>query len=389
MSATDGKSYTVQYFERAVFEEHPENSEPYRVLLSQLGTFRYRAKYKTHVTAGNVVAGPDMAIERSCHSATLLGSGKVLIAGGMIRDGVFSANAELYDPATGEFAPTGSLNRERACHTATLLKDGRVLVVGGDWDYNMDSAEIYDPATAKFVMVGSLNQGRNGAPATLLNDGKVLIAGGFEGGHESVMLKSAEIYDPATGRFTLAGDLLEGRATSGASFLPDGRVLITGGGKVGTALATAEIYDPATRRFSTTGSMSVPRHKHAQVALDDGRVLVLGGADGRDWRGQYSEAEIYDPATGRFSTTGSMQDRRFKFAGAITTIAGGKVAVSGGGSDVEVYDPANGVFAAAAGALDTSRYFQTATRLSNGDVLIAGGYDVGIVSTRRTWIYRP
>jgi hypothetical protein len=349
-SDLDGKTYRVQYFERAVFEHHTENVEPYRVLLSQLGTFRYRAKYATHVTAGRVVAGTDMAVERSCHTATLLQSGKVLVAGGMVREGDFSANAELYDPATGKFAPTGSLNRGRACHTASLLHDGRVLIIAGDWDHNLDSAEIYDPATGKFTYTGSLNHKRSGSPALLLKDGRVLVVGGYDRG----LLKSAELYDPGTGKFALTGEMSDARSTPGASLLPDGRVLVTGGGANGTVLSTAEIYDPATGKFSATGSMSLPRHKHGQVMLPGGRVLVLGGADGRDWRGLRSEAEIYNPATGRFTPTGSMHNKRFKLADAVAVTGQGTLLVAGGGSSIEIYDPASGEFLLVEGDTSTA-----------------------------------
>ncbi|MGA7732600.1 MAG: kelch repeat-containing protein [Chloroflexia bacterium] len=384
-SDLDGKTYRVQYFERAVFEHHTENVEPYRVLLSQLGTFRYRAKYATHVTAGRVVAGADMTVERSCHTATLLQSGKVLVAGGMVREGDFSANAELYDPVTGNFAPTGPLNRGRACHTASLLHDGRVLIIAGDWHHNLDSAEIYDPTTGKFTYTDSLNHKRSGSPAILLKDGRVLVVGGYDRG----LLKSVELYDPGTRKFTLTGEMSGARSTPGASLLPDGRVLITGGGANGNVLSTAEIYDPTTGTFSATGDMSLSRHKHGQVLLPDGRVLVLGGADGRDWRGLRSEAEIYNPATGRFTPTGSMRNKRFKLADAVAVTGQGTLLVAGGGSSVEIYDPAGGEFRSAEGNTGTARYYQTTTALPDGSVLIAGGYDSDIASTDHTWLYKP
>jgi WD40 repeat protein len=384
-SDLDGKTYRVQYFERAVFEHHTENVEPYRVLLSQLVTFRYQAKYATHVTAGRVVAGADMAVKRSCHTVTLLQNSKVLVAGGMIREGNFSANAELYDPATGKFAPTGSLNRGRACHTASLLDDGRVLIIAGDWGHNLDSAEIYDPTTGKFTYTGSLNHKRSGSPAILLKDGRVLVVGGYDRG----LLKSVELYDPGTGKFTLTGAMSDARSTPGAGLLPDGRVLITGGGANGTVLSTAEIYDPATGKFAATGSMGLSRHKHGQMMLPDGRVLVLGGADGRDWRGLRSEAEIYNPATGRFTPTGNMRNKRFKLADAVTVTGQGTLLVAGGGSLVEIYDPAGGEFRSAEGDTGTARYYQTTTALPDGSVLIAGGYDSDIASTAHTWLYKP
>lgn len=384
VSDLDGKEYTVQYFERAVFEYHPENAPPYNVLLAQLGTFRYRARYEGR-NVGEVVSGPNMAIPRSCHTATLLNNGKVLIAGGMIREGNFSKLAEIYDSETGRFTPTGNMNRARGCHTATLLQNGKVLLVAGDWNADLDSAEIYDPETGLFTMTGSLNRGRNGNTATLLNNGKVLIAGGYD----NEMLKSAELYDPATGRFTIAGEMNEARATPGASLLKDGRVLITGGGYGNTVLSTAEIFDPVTGLFTRTGDMTHARHKQGQSTLPGGQVIVFGGADERDWRGQYAEAELYNPLTEQFAPTNSMQQARFKLADANALTAAGVLLVAGGSNFVEIFAPATHTFATAVGDTGVARYYQTATALPDGSVLIAGGYDSTITASNRTWLYEP
>src|SRR5437870_3953395 len=128
-------------------------------------------------TPGRFMPTGDMTAARSFHTATLLRDGTVLIVGG---NGERPTSAELYDPATGTFAATGSLTTARSGSTATLLDDGRVLIVGGDrFTGNApmkSSAELYDPSTKTFTPTGDMVTVHIGGTATLLNDGKVLIA---------------------------------------------------------------------------------------------------------------------------------------------------------------------------------------------------------------------
>src|SRR5262249_39358818 len=119
---------------------------------------------------GQIVATSTMGMQRSGHTATLLRDGNVLIAGGMVRNGEFVAEAELYDPSTGKFSPAGRMASPRVGHTATQLPDGKVLIAGGYDRPNRDvaQAEIYDPATKKFAATGSLVTSRSDAQAVLL-----------------------------------------------------------------------------------------------------------------------------------------------------------------------------------------------------------------------------
>ncbi len=388
VSALNGKPYTVQYFERAVFELHPENQPPFDVLLSQLGTFRYQAKYGTTSTGtatGKVKATSSMSVARACHSATLLLNGKVLIAAGMLREGHYERSAELFDPATNTFAPTGSLEVGRACHTATLLPNGNVLIAGGA---NGDdaSAELYDPASGTFARTGGMNAVRDGATATLLKSGKVLVAGGFDFSRR-VGQSSAELYDPATGRFTPTGGMNAARSAHTATLLPDGKVLIVGGGIGKNVLSDAEIYDPTKGEFAPAGAMPTPRHKHTAILLAGGQVLITGGADNRDWNGRYTGSLLYDPVSTAFAPAGKMGAARFKMRDAVATLPDGKVLVAGSSTTVELYDPSADAFSRVEGALDAERFYQTATSLPDGRVLIAGGYDTSITSTARAWIF--
>jgi len=350
--------------------------------------------------AGSVSPTGSMTLGRSGHTATRLGDGRVLIAGGMLRNGEFLADAELYDPATGKFTALTKMTERRVSHTATLLRNGKVLIAGGiegrfmqegHWTGRvLASGELFDPATGTFTPTGSMNVARNSQAAVLLTDGKVLILGGSGGGDWRELHASAEIYDPATGRFTPTGSMATPRTPHAVALLNDGRVLVAGGtGPNRTVLASAEIYDPAAGRFSATGNLLTARHKHAAALLPDGRVLIVGGSDERDWDGQLATAEIFDPATRRFTSAGRMAIVRFKLQSALVRLPDGRVLIAGGGDRAEVFDPKTGSFTPAAGSLEAPWHFSTATLLTNGRVLIAGGYPNSSEGTNRAWIYQP
>lgn len=302
---------------------------------------------------------------RGLHTATRLADGRVLIAGGgpvswVAPVGPYLASAVIYDPSTGQFKATGSMTTTREDHTATLLQDGRVLITGGNdvGDHGVATAELYDPATSTFSPTGAMTAVRGFHTATLLNDGRVLVAGGDPNAWSGSgpFLASAEIYDPATGRFRPTGSMVTGRAFFSATLLADGRVLVVGGvnNAGNTSLASAEIYDPATGTFSPTGSMSVGRVYETASLLSNGRVLVAGGLQyGLNYGNNpafLSSAEIYDPAAGTFSITGAMSSRRGWASAA--RLADGRVLITGGDSDgglstlatSELYDPTTGTF---------------------------------------------
>jgi galactose oxidase-like protein/Kelch motif protein len=257
-----------------------------------------------------------MATAREGHTATLLTNGRVLIAGGSDLVDHAVASAELYDPTTGTFSVTGSMATARSFHTATRLSDGRVLITGGDpgpWAAPgtfFASAEIYDPATGTFGPTGPMAQGRELHAATLLVDGRVLITGGVAESAPAPSLASAELYDPTSGTFSPTGSMTTARVYQTSTLLNDGRVLIAGGLQYGRAysdnpafLASAELYDPSTGAFTITGPMTVRRGWQAASLLLDGRVLITGG-DSDGGLITLASAEIYDPATGAFSPGG-------------------------------------------------------------------------------------
>ena len=181
-----------------------------------------------------------------------------------------------------------------------------------------------------------------------------------------------------------------------ATILKNGKVLIAGGGSGDhpsqTVYRSTEVYDPATGKFTRTGEMTERRHKHAAILLPSGVVLVAGGSDNRDWRGEYSSSEIYDPATGAFHATGSMSTSRFKLLEALVLLKSGKALIAGGGRFGEVYDETTGTFTPSGGTFGASRFFAPATLLLDGKALITGGYadgGSGLPATASAWIYQP
>jgi hypothetical protein len=308
---------------------------------------------------------------RMWYTATLLSDGNVLVAGGLNTHIGYLASAELYDASTGTWTITGSLNEARDSDTATLLSDGKVLVAGGYYCepnnpcVDLASAELYDPTTGTWTLTGSLNIGRSGHTATLLPDGRVLVAAGSG-------LASAELYDPATGTWTVTGSLNTGCSFHTATLLPDGKVLVAGGENNYIAQASAELYDPATGTWTLASSLNTAREAHTATLLSDGKVLVAGGFT--------STSELYDPATGAWTYTGSLNTARSGHTA--TLLLNDEVLVAAGNdlASAELYDPATGTWTVT-GSLNTVRdsnsAFEpahTATLLPNGNVLAAGGY---------------
>jgi hypothetical protein len=333
-----------------------------------------------------------MSNPRAAHSATLLPSGEVLIAGGCTVDSCeldrHGAETELFDPRTGRFRRGPNLLRPRVSHAAVTLPDGKILIAAGYTGGSGPAAttELYDPQTNAVRAGPSMRTPRDGFTVTPLGRGHFLFAGGTRGGQ---VVASAEIFDAATQRFRRTGSMHTPRSAHSATRLAGGRVLIAGGSNANdVVLASTEIYNPRTGRFSRGPRMTIPRYKHAAVALRGGGVLVVGGSDSRDFFGRYASAERYDPRSRRFRRVGAMAEARFKLPDAVVSLPSGRVVVAGGGASVEAYDPRSRRFRRV-GRMGTTLAFSTATLLSDGRVLIVGGYDDRIRVSRSAWLITP
>ena len=225
--------------------------------------------------------------------------------------------AQRWDPTAGTWRSASGLNAVRSYFAAVTLRDGRGLVVGGvdttDYEHwrSYSSAYVYDPATPKgtWTKVGLLGTARTAPAAAVLQDGRVLVAGG------------SYIDGPPWGAVgpTRGGTDAAGIVLAAARVAPPGPGTDGGGDfdiappVIGAALATAELFDPATGRWSPTDSMRFARAGAVAATLSDGRVLVVGpsssatfGFESKMDPRAFGTAEVYDPATGRFTQVGSL-----------------------------------------------------------------------------------
>ena len=299
----------------------------------------------------------------------------------------------------GEFEETGSMMIPRSGHKATLLPNGKVLVAGGNNDHA--ACELYDPASGTWGLTGSLTAPVwYGHSLTLLANGDAFLVGGFLRG--TIIPKPAgspQVYNTSSGTWSRAND--SGAGPGGehtATLLPDGKVLIAGGHAyspygLDPHTNTAILYDPATGTWSETGSMANRRARHTATLLPNGKVLVAGGYDGSD--SVLGSAELYDAATGTWSATGNLVHARSDHTA--TLLQSGKVLVTGGLNQrasaqgietAELYDPSTGTWTQT-GTMAGGRTYHTATLLASNRVLVTGGRNGNGPATATAELYDP
>lgn len=314
-------------------------------------------------------------------TAVGLPGGEVLVAGGHTPGSGYpiTSTAERFSPRTGRWTMAAPMTTPRASACTALLRTGKVLVAGGA-GAAAQSAELYDPGADTWAPTDQpMAEGHDLGACVTLGDGRVLVTGGLRQVSTSSTAVS-ELFDPDTGTFSTTASMGTARYWHTATVLPGGTVLVAGGCTGGypctATTATAEVYDPASGTWSATGSLPAGVFGHTATEIS-GRVLVAGGCQGDALCGpegaQAGSAEtgasLYDPATGQFEPAGEMSMGRAGH-GVVTLdqgfmfIGGTHDAAGGGTTDVYGWDGATWTWAAGpAASTDHGSYLGAASAL--------------------------
>jgi cytochrome c553 len=365
---------------------------------------------------GDFTRGHDLSMPRFIHKAAELPDGRALLTGGAFALWQVTNTTDIFDPTDNSISPAAPMSVKRWSHTATTLQDGRVLVAGGRTGLSdafppthplfgeiLDSAEIYDPATDSWSPTGFLNIARRSQTQTLMPDGSVLLCGGGDSASSSgqMPLQSCESYDPGTGLFTIVGNMTVPRSAHSVTLLDDGTVLIVGGSiGLGTTAPSnlAEIYDPSDDSFTAVGPANFPHLAQVGAKLRDGRVLLAGSYYFPGVGIITNESEIYDPVSQTFTIADPMFKQRIDIGGQLlldgTVLIAGGVATNMPGaifhSSSEVYDPATGQWGLS-GIMTDGRDEFSGIVLTDGRVIVTGGFtlDPGARLLESVEIYSP
>ncbi|MBI5537654.1 MAG: hypothetical protein HY898_33330 [Deltaproteobacteria bacterium] len=310
----------------------------------------------------------NMTVKRYFHTATLLGDGRVLVAGGRADNFTVHLKAELYSPTSGTFTTTANMSTGRTNQSAVVLADGRVMITGGvsGGGSTLNSAEAFDPNNATWVGLAAMKSARSNHTTTALPSGEVLAAGGEAG----ATLQSAELYNTVNNTWVLTQNMQVARLNHTATLLDNGKVLVTGGENPGM-LSSAELYFRTFETWTLTPAMSVARSSHTATAMDNNKVLIAGG----DGSPVVIGAQVYNAANNTWEAAPDMSTARRYHAAA--KLLNGRVVVSGGYTtsyltSSEMFDPGNPGWSPG-GDMKAARIRHTATTLNNGKVLVTGG----------------
>ena len=222
---------------------------------------------------------------------------------------------------------------------------------------------------------GAMQSARASDAQVWMSNGKVLAAGGIDNSGD--ILATSEVYSPGPDTWTVTkGSMTEARELFPAVVLNNGKVLVSGGlGASSTVLAGAELYDPSTGLWSPAGVLSEARFNHSATLLTSGKVLVTGGCTASDCSTHTAKSELYDPTANTWSTTGSLNTARYYHSA--VRLHNGEVLVIGGSAgsattSCELYNPSKGKWSNVA-STKVARYLHTTTLLPDGKVLITGG----------------
>jgi N-acetylneuraminic acid mutarotase len=327
-----------------------------------------------------------MIMKRRLSAVTAIPMTAVLTLGSLLAVAIPAAPAQAQ--TTGQWQSTGSLATGHANWWNTgfaQLPDGRVLAISGASSSSAltATAEIYDPATGQWSSAGTLNDARYAfGPPSVLSDGDVLVAGGHD--INVVDYATAELYDPTTNQWTLTGSLNQARRYPIQVELANGEVLVATGSfgppTCTRYLSSAELYNPATGQWTYTGSTLVPRESAMAISLPDGDVLLAGGYNGGGSACTDTDpvdTEIYDPSTGQWSYAGNLPHGWL--GGAMVLLPDGKVLMvdgnetgSGPFAEAVIFDPATNQWSEAATPI-LARTGAAATLLPDGNVLVSQG----------------
>lgn len=359
---------------------------------------------------------------RGRFAAVPLADGQALITGGANAEGVSFSSTYIFDPLTANWRSTGLLGTARTEPAAAVLQDGRVLIAGG---YYLDASRASSD-TAEFARFEP--QAGDDARVPLANIDPI---------HFAPALATAELYDPSTRTWSPTGALVYARARAGAATLADGRVLIVGPPVDNVLRAqdywmvpidanasrTTEVYDPGTGRFSLAGELppvdyaslagldlddpsDVVEAMGSLVALPDGDALLVGrtmswsayastpGADGHYVaRGEAYQTLRFLAREGRWvqldrSLTGRVADddqvpvfvAGHTRSGSVVAVLSSRAVLVAGGRDLaagpiataELYDPVANTWSPLP-AMPEARAWGSSVVLADGSLLVLGG----------------